>query len=120
MQIQINNDNLITGYAVIGEIENGIEVDKIPKEVLENCRKYKYIKGEFIFDDSFIKTKDDKINLQAELQSILKWFADTDYICNKVIRGNWQETDERFIEYKAEYLEKYERKEEIENLLEVL
>ena len=47
MQIKLNNDGEITGYAVIGNI-NGIEVE-IPQSVLnDNPLSYKYTKGKFV------------------------------------------------------------------------
>lgn len=37
-----------------------------------------------------------KINIKK------KWLADNDYIINKVVLGEWQPEDERFINYKEQ------------------
>ncbi len=118
MQIKLNAENFVTGYAIIGGIQGGIAVADIPQEVRENCMSYKYVDSEFVFDDSKIKQAENKLALQQELQSIHQWFEDTDYIVLKVFRGNWLETDERYVEYKAEYIVKKNRMDEITAILE--
>lgn len=52
-------------------------------------------------------------DLGVELGEIQKWFASTDYIPNKVVVGEWQETDERWIAYKEERARKRTRQDEI-------
>lgn len=44
MQILLNNSNEITSYAVVGGFENGVEVDEIPDDFINNFKplKYKY------------------------------------------------------------------------------
>ena len=55
--------------------------------------------------------------LQQELMEIDMWFASTDYIPNKVIVGEWEPTDPRFIEYKQERLIKRNRRDYIISVL---
>lgn len=52
-------------------------------------------------------------DLCVELGEIQKWFTSTDYIPNKVVVGEWQETDERWIAYKEERARKRARQDEI-------
>ena len=52
-------------------------------------------------------------DLGVELGEIQKWFAETDYIPNKVVVGEWEETDERWISYKQERAKKRARQDEI-------
>ena len=48
---------------------------------------------------------------------IKQWMDDTDYFVLKVIRGNWSQDDERYLEYISEYQVQHKRKEEIEKEL---
>lgn len=52
-------------------------------------------------------------DLGVELGEIQKWFTATDYIPNKVVVGEWPETDERWIAYKEERTRKRARQDEI-------
>lgn len=52
-------------------------------------------------------------DLGVELGEIQKWFSQTDYIPNKVVVGEWPETDERWIAYKEERTRKRARQDEI-------
>ena len=52
-------------------------------------------------------------DLGVELGEIQKWFSETDYIPNKVVVGEWTETDERWIAYKEERARKRARHDEI-------
>lgn len=58
-----------------------------------------------------------QINYEQELSEIDSWFASTDYIPNKVIVGEWETTDPRFIEYKQQRLIKRNRRDELIDLL---
>ena len=54
MQITTNEDGYVENYALIGELENGIEVDDPSADMLEdfisNCTAYKLSDGKLIFD----------------------------------------------------------------------
>ncbi len=45
MQILINSKNEITNYAIVGGFENGVEVNEIPDDFINNFKplKYKYV-----------------------------------------------------------------------------
>lgn len=57
-------------------------------------------------------------SLEHELRTIQRWFNENDWIPNKVVVGEWEPTDQRFIDYKAERLAKRMRQDEIIGLLE--
>lgn len=52
-------------------------------------------------------------DIGVELGEIQKWFTATDYIPNKIVVGEWEETDERWISYKQERAKKRARQDEI-------
>lgn len=60
---------------------------------------------------------DTTLPLRLELKAIQKWYQEHDYYPNKIITGEWLETDERWVAYKAERLVKRQRKDEIEAML---
>ena len=58
-----------------------------------------------------------KKELMWERHTILVWLKNNDYIINKVFLGEWQEDDERFIEYKKERALKRNRLDELNALI---
>jgi hypothetical protein len=55
------------------------------------------------------KLREDRITLIKELtplqrtvREIETWFSKTDYYVNKVVRGEWEETEPKFVAYKKE------------------
>ena len=117
MQILIDKNNLIIGYATIGNIENGINIEIIPQEVQNKPMSYKYVEGKFIYDSNFIDKNVQTELLQKEMQKIKTWFSETDYKALKVFRGNWSITDSRYLSYVEEYNLKKAHYDEIEILL---
>ena len=59
----------------------------------------------------------EKHNLKEELRVIQKWFYANDWHCNKITCGDWTETTEDWLNYKAERNEKRARQDEIFALL---
>lgn len=59
-------------------------------------------------------TKDE---LKRERVKIILWFNAHDYMVNKVFLGEWESTDQRFVDYKTERFAKRQRLEEINILL---
>ena len=59
--------------------------------------------------DEILRLRD----VAVELGEIQKWFSETDYIPNKIVVGEWEETDERWISYKTERTKKRARQDEI-------
>ena len=58
-----------------------------------------------------------KILYEQEFQEIQEWFVATDYIPNKIITGEWELTDPRWINYKTERIAKRARQDELKSLL---
>lgn len=52
-------------------------------------------------------------DLGVELGEIKEWFSATDYIPNKVMVGEWEDTDPRWLAYKEERTRKRARQDEI-------
>lgn len=51
IKITINQDNIITGYASVGDLNNSIEVtvDKIPSDLCDGY--YRYVDGQIVLDE---------------------------------------------------------------------
>ena len=54
-QITIDDNNVVTACSIGGYIENGIDVDVIPDEVMNCPNKYKFVDGEFIINADYIE-----------------------------------------------------------------
>mgnify|MGYP000884187545 CR=1 FL=1 len=52
-----------------------------------------------------------------ELKDIENWFASTDYMVNKIVVGEWEVTDPRWLEYKATRIIKRNRQDELRAFL---
>ena len=63
MEIQLDKDNYITGYATVGGFVDGIEVSEEVINSLEDEKigSYKYVNGEVVFDAEHFE------NRQAEI-----------------------------------------------------
>ena len=55
----------------------------------------------------------ERSKLNQEIADINQWYRDHDYYINKVLLGEWEEIDQRYIDYKAERLLKQKRYDEI-------
>jgi hypothetical protein len=64
-----------------------------------------------------LASKELKVDLENELIQIKKWFLENDYKVNKVIIGEWEDKDPRWLEYKKERAVKRARQDEIGGLL---
>ena len=72
VRIQIDKNNVIIGYATVGDISNSIEVETdIPSNEL---LKYKYVDGSFI-----LNTEPTEKELKQELSTLKQYLIDTDY-----------------------------------------
>lgn len=56
-------------------------------------------------------------NFQIELDEIKNWFFENDWKINKIITGEWNETDPRWVQYLEERSNKRNRQDEIELIL---
>jgi hypothetical protein len=105
-------------YDIPVEDENRfIEVDEDTKALTMSCETHKSwrVKNGKLFIDTYEETPIKEI-IVAELESIQNWFRQTDWIPNKILTGEWQDTDHRWIEYKKERSIKRARQDEINKL----
>lgn len=99
-KLKLSDGSLVVSYeATADEDISGIE------EV--------YVVGNTIIDEETFTRR----SLLHELKEIQEWFLSTDYIPNKVVVGEWEITDERFVNYKTERQAKRARQDEINSLL---
>lgn len=56
-------------------------------------------------------------NAKAELKEIHKWLCDNDWKVNKIVIGEWQQDDERWLEYLQERQVKRARQDELNEVL---
>jgi hypothetical protein len=64
--------------------------------------------------------RDTKSRLQLEKKLIENWFKETDYFANKYVRGEWNDTTPKWVEYIKEAKVKAKRLEEIIELIKGL
>lgn len=72
---------------------------------------------EYIGEQEVEKKQREEYTLVVELKEIKEWFLSTDWIPNKIITGEWEETDPRWIDYLSERADKRERQDELTFLL---
>lgn len=72
-----------------------------------------YVVGNTIIDEETFTRR----SLLHELKEIQDWFLSTDYIPNKVVVGEWDKDDERFVSYCQERATKRIRQDEIKTIL---
>ena len=58
-----------------------------------------------------------RLELLHELKEIREWFESTDYIPNKVLVGEWEKTDPRFVEYCEKRKQMRERQDAVKAIL---
>ena len=56
-------------------------------------------------------------NAKDELKEIHKWLCDNDWKVNKIVIGEWQQDDERWLEYLQERQVKRARQDELNNII---
>jgi hypothetical protein len=97
------------------------EIDKEGNEVLiattVSIEQYAKENGFKIVNEktSTLLSKEEKVAYENELQQIRKWFLENDYKVNKVVIGEWEATDPRWLDYKKERQVKRDRLDQIEN-----
>lgn len=65
-----------------------------------------------LIDDEVIKN-----NYKKELQEIKAWFNSNDWKVNKIVIGEWETTDQRWLDYLSERAIKRARQDELIDLL---
>lgn len=119
MQILLDDNNFIQGFSIVGGLgENGVKVENIPQNVQDDCHRYKYIDGQFIYDSSLVDKNNQIELLQKETQEIQLWLKDNDWKFNKITSGEWQRDDERWLSYLEERAIKRARQDEINDILD--
>jgi hypothetical protein len=120
---ELNEDNRILWIDEVDRlnmIDSTIVSPTIKLETIEHINIWwdKIINGKFVQGD-FEELDTSEQDLKAELLFIQQWFIDNDWIPNKIITGEWETTDPRWIEYLSERQIKRTRQDEIKNFLEV-
>ncbi|MEB8175511.1 DUF2977 domain-containing protein [Staphylococcus xylosus] len=82
MKILLNDKKEITDYAIIGGFENGIEVDNIPNDFINNFKplKYKYENGQISLNKNYseevsVPIKPPIVNTPNNDEELRKMFA---------------------------------------------
>ena len=85
MKISINADNYIIGYATVGEIIDGIDVEYDENVFEYGFEFYRYERGEIFFDkekyDTFIKNEEkqkQREELRGQIDELEEWFKNYD------------------------------------------
>lgn len=75
-----------------------LRVDVPDVNDIELMKTYVFRDGQFIQTNDFLKVE----ALKKELVQIQAWLAQNDWIPNKIITGEWEDTDERWRTYLAD------------------
>lgn len=85
MKIQIDENGYIVGYATIGGVTDGIDVDYDETIFEHRFEFYRYYNGEIIFDEDkynlFMENEEKQKNideLQVQINEIEEWLKDYD------------------------------------------
>lgn len=120
MKIKTDESGAVIGFVTIGDMEGAAEYfGDVPDDFAENYKFYSLNDDTLVFDSA---NKAAAMQAEAdleELNEILAWYGRTDYIPLKVMRGNWETTDQRYLDYLSEYDAKHARAEEIKSQLEL-
>ena len=71
MKVQLDENNYFTGnYVIIGDIENGVEAERLPEELTyENAKAWKYENGVWSFDEEKYSIILEEIKKEEERQA---------------------------------------------------
>ena len=100
MQIQVDENGKITGYAAVGGFVGGIDIETVPEnfEKLFMPNRYIYESGLIMEDPNFELSKDNSI-LISEIDEIKAQLGATDYKALKYMEG-WL-TEEEYAPIKS-------------------
>lgn len=106
---ELNEKNVIVSYTEVPFDEN--------KPYLELADDEKIFIGySKVVNELFYRNEEEYNNLKnakLELKEIKQWFLENDWKINKVVIGEWSNTDERYVSYLAERKEKRKRQDEL-------
>ena len=119
LYLQTNENGYITGWASMGSIENGVEVDasllKKLDPALLGCQRY--VGGKVVTDNKRITAKENAAAASAEMAEILAWFEWYDnQVCQyqRAVRLG-EDFDKNIAELDAEAAEKQARIRELQS-----
>lgn len=96
-----------------------IELTNEQYNELQEKRANNYVPTFNIENDNVVitYTRNYSVEYQNELEEIKQWFIDNDWKVNKIVIGEWQTTDQRWLEYLREREIKRTRQDELNELL---
>lgn len=111
----LNDSNVITSYTII-PFNESLPTLEISEEDLKKIKVgyTKLING--VLDFNTAKYQEVKY-AKIELSEIKKWFFDNDWKVNKVVIGEWNKTDSRWLEYLEQRQIKRARQDELNSTL---
>lgn len=121
LYLQINEAGYITGWASMGNIENGIEVDVSLVDSLDSslvgCQKY--VDGKIVTDSDLVTVKETTKSASIEIAEIKEWFAWYDnQVCQyERAKRLGVEFDKNIADLDAEAAEKQVRIRELQNTM---
>ena len=121
LYLQINEAGYITGWASMGNIENGVEVDAKLVDSLDSslmgCQKYVY--GKIVTDSDLVTVKETTKSASVEIAEIKEWFAWYDnQVCQyERAKRLGVEFDKNIADLDAEAAEKQVRIRELQNMM---
>ncbi len=83
MRILLNSNNEITSYAIVGGFENGVEVNEIPNDFINNFKplKYKYENEQIFLNENYSNNNNEQpiqphiVNTPGTDEELRKMFA---------------------------------------------
>lgn len=96
-----------------------IELTNEQYNELQEKRANNYVPTFNIEGDNIVitYTKDFSVDYKRELEEIKQWFTDNDWKVNKIVIGEWNNNDSRWLEYLKDREIKRARQDELNELL---
>lgn len=117
---ELNEENRILWIDEVDRL-NAIDTEIISPKIKLNSIEDINIWHDKIIDGKIVsyifENKPVELQPQEELEEIQNWFRENDWIPNKIVTGEWESTDPRWIEYLSERADKRERQDELTFLL---
>lgn len=122
MKAYINKTNkALAVYSIFtpSDTTDLIELTEAQYQELREKKKDNYIPSFSIENDKVVitYTQDLKRVYKKELQAIKSWFTANDWKVNKIVIGEWETTDQRWLDYLKEREIKRARQDELLELL---
>lgn len=121
--IRVDDNNTIISSWSYSRYRSGIEIDTNEKIII-GITKYDPSTNSIYNENNLIKKHEVKKNsirvingAKKELQEIENWFKSTDWIPNKIIVGEWDVDDKRFLDYKLERVKYRLKQDELKEII---